>query len=99
MRKIITLLAFALAGCGTPQPTEPTIVTHDVNMPVSVACVPDNLGEIPNYVDADAALKSAPDAAARYQLLGVGRGQRIARLNELEIVIEGCRKSATSKPE
>lgn len=98
MRHIIALLALALTGCAAQQPTEPTVVTHDVNMPVTVACVPDNLGAVPNYVDTDAALKSAPDAAARYQLLGVGRGQRKARLNELEIVIEGCRKT-TAKSE
>ena len=93
MRKIVALLALLLAACSTPQPTEPTIVTHDVNMPVTGSCVPDNLGPAPTYADTDAALKSAPDAAERYRLIASGRHDRDVRLSQLEPVIDQCRKN------
>ena len=59
--------------------------------PVAVSCVPDSLGAAPTYPDEDAALLAAPDAAARYRLLALGREARAWRLGELEGVVQVCR--------
>lgn len=93
MKKVLTLVALlSLAACGDKGKVEsiPTIVPQPVAVGVDAPCVPDTLGPAPEYVDSDAALKAAPDAAERYQLLWGGRAQRSARLGELEPVIAGC---------
>ncbi len=87
----IILVGLAIAGCSTTRP-EPVVRTVFVDRPVAVTCVPDTLGEAPAYADIDDALRRAPDAAARYQLVIAGREQRKARLGETEPVIKGCRK-------
>lgn len=82
-----------LAGCGTTKDIEPRVVIQEVKVPVGVDCVPKNyVKDRPEYADSDSALRAAPDAAARYQLLWAGRGLRIAREVENEIVIAGCMK-------
>lgn len=89
-------LIIALAACGhTPTP-EPVIVTRTVNVPVAVACIPDNLGPAPTYPDTDAAIRAAADAVARYALIAAGRLLRIQRASETEPVIEQCRSAGTS---
>lgn len=55
------------------------------------ACVPKTLGPPPRYPDTDAALRGAPGAADRYQLMAAGRILRQQRLEELERVVAGCR--------
>lgn len=55
------------------------------------SCVPRSLGAPPRYPDTDAALRAAPGAADRYQLLAAGRILRQQRLDELERAIAGCR--------
>ncbi|MBL8771954.1 MAG: hypothetical protein JNK30_11280 [Phenylobacterium sp.] len=55
------------------------------------ACVPSNLPPAPRYPDSDAALRNAPGAAERYQLLAAGRILRQQRLRQLEAVVEACR--------
>lgn len=59
--------------------------------PPQKSCVPRSLPPAPRYPDTDAALRSAPGAADRYQLLAAGRILRQDRLNDLERVIAGCR--------
>lgn len=56
------------------------------------SCVPRGLGPPPRYPDTDAALRAAPGAADRYQLLAAGRLLRLQRLEELERAIAGCRQ-------
>jgi hypothetical protein len=75
---------------------EPIVTTVEVAVPVAVGCVPPNLAAAPTYPDTDQALKSAPDAASRYQLLYAGRKVRTGRLGELEPIVAGCPK-ATAK--
>lgn len=80
-----------LAGCGKPLPPPEVIRTVEVAVPVKQKCVPDTFDPVaPIYPDTDAALKIG-DAADRYLLLGAGRPLRVARLNELETVVAGCR--------
>lgn len=55
------------------------------------SCVPRTLGATPRYPDSDAALRDAPGAADRYQLMAAGRLMRQRRLEELERIIAGCR--------
>lgn len=55
------------------------------------SCVPRSLGPTPRYPDSDAALRGAPGAADRYQMMAAGRLLRQQRLNELERVVAGCR--------
>lgn len=59
--------------------------------PPPKSCVPRTLAPPPRYPDSDAALRNAPGAADRYQLLAAGRIVRQERLAELERVIAGCR--------
>jgi len=53
--------------------------------------VPKTLAPPPRYPDSDSALRAAPGAADRYQLLAAGRILRQDRLEDLERVIAGCR--------
>lgn len=92
MRLLVSLPLIALLGaCAATLPPEPVVVTKIVEVPVARSCVPAGLSAAPNYVDTDAALRAAPDAAARLMLLFAGRLQRIARGGETEPVIQNCR--------
>ena len=59
--------------------------------PPPKSCVPRNLPQPPRYPDTDAALRAAPGAADRYQLMAAGRILRQQRLEDLERVIQNCR--------
>ena len=59
--------------------------------PAPRSCLPKSLGPAPRYPDSDAALRAAPGAADRYQLMAAGRILRQERLEELERAIAGCR--------
>lgn len=59
--------------------------------PPQRSCVPRNLPQPPRYPDTDAALRAAPGAADRYQLMAAGRILRQQRLEDLERVIQNCR--------
>lgn len=59
--------------------------------PAPKSCVPRTLPAAPRYPDSDAALRNAPGAADRYQLLAAGRILRQERLEDLERVVAGCR--------
>lgn len=90
----IALAATALAGCAGAKP-EPEIRTQRVVIEKPIPCVPDNLGDAPNYPDTDEALRSARDLAERYLLLWAGRELRSARLGETEPVIRACKEAAS----
>lgn len=101
------MAAMTLAGCQTlrretakpippPPPVAPPVVVlpkppPPPPPPPQKSCVPRSLPPAPRYPDTDAALRSAPGAADRYQLLAAGRILRQERLNDLERVIAGCR--------
>jgi hypothetical protein len=69
------------------------VVVKEVFVPQAVSCIPKNYdSSLPTYVDSDAALRSATDAAERYQLLWAGRAMRQAQEAIYRIVIEGCVK-------
>ena len=76
-----------------PRPTPPArvIVLPAPPAPPAKICVPRALPGPPRYPDTDAALRAAPGAADRYQLLAAGRLLRQQRLEDLERVILGCR--------
>lgn len=101
------VLVLALGGCATarrekveaaPPPAEvivsPPIVV-EVQSPAAQAppraCVPRTLPPPPRYPDTDQALRAAPGAADRYQLMAAGRLLRQRRLEELERIIAACR--------
>ncbi len=79
-----------LTACQTTRP-EPRVVIQTVDRPVSVSCVPAELGGPPEYPDTDDRLRAAVDGAARYALIAAGRLLRMARQAETESVIQGCR--------
>jgi hypothetical protein len=89
MKTLALLPLLALAACATKP--EPTIRTVEVKVPVAVECVPKALPGPPTYPDSAQALKAAPGAADRYQLLAAGRLLREQRLAEVEPVIAACR--------
>lgn len=90
--KYLVFLFLPLAACGQKviERPEPIIVTKEVKIPVAGGCVPKEVNEPPEYVDTDDKLKSASDAAVRYQLLWAGRAQRNARLDVIEPIIAKC---------
>ena len=99
MKALFLIPLALLTACGgkvrsTP---EPVVVIQKEAVAVDAPCVPDSLGKPPQYVDTSRALRSAADAAERYQLLAAGRAQRIARLNEIEPIIEGCPRGSVKK--
>lgn len=77
--------AIGLVGCGDSKPPVAFI-------PTPVSCVPESLGAPPAYPDTDEALRAAPTADRRYQLILAGRELRIARAGEVEPVVAGCRQ-------
>jgi len=94
MTRLVLVAALALTGCATAGRPErpPEVRTVTVTVPGSLrSCVPAGLASPPQYVDSDAALKAAPGAEDRFQLLAAGRVQRSQRLAEVEPVIAGCR--------
>lgn len=104
MKLIYITPLFLLAACGASQARpEPITTVVEVPVPVAQPCVPDTLGEAPEYVDSKAALLAAGPkgdtkaAAKRLQLLYAGRAQREARLNELEPVVNACPRGSSKK--
>tara|TARA_B100000678_G_scaffold13657_2_gene10750 strand:+ start:9682 stop:9963 length:282 start_codon:yes stop_codon:yes gene_type:complete len=93
MKEIFVALGLSVAGCASQPPPEPIVRTIEVKVPVitMISCVPDDFDQPPNYIDTDAALLGAADAAERYHLVTIGRDERTARLAETEAVIEACR--------
>lgn len=85
MKYLILPLALLLTSCGINR-----INTKDVNIPVLMKCVPDDIRVKPVYPDTDEALRFAAGPGERALLLFAGREIRIARLAELETVIEKC---------
>ena len=73
-----------------PRPTPPPPPRVEP-APVVRSCVPKTLPPAPRYPDSDAALRSAPGAADRYQLMAAGRILRERRLDQLEAVVADCR--------
>lgn len=100
--------ALALSACQSlrtpkPKPPEPPPKPPPVLIlpkppppppppPAPRSCVPRTLGGPPRYPDTDGALRAAPGAADRYQLMAAGRILRQQRLEELERVVAGCRE-------
>lgn len=85
-------VAHLTAACGTSPSPEIPVQVVEVAAPTAVSCVPDNLPPKPTYRMTSDLLREAPDAAARYLLAVVGMLERDARLNEVEPVVEGCRR-------
>lgn len=82
-------VAVAPAATPTPMPAPP-VLRPPPPAPVR-SCLPRGLGPAPRYPDTDAALRNAPGAADRYQLMAAGRLMRQRRLDELERAVAGCR--------
>lgn len=74
-----------------PTPTVPPPRVVILPAPPPKSCVPRTLAGPPRYPDTDAALRAAPGAADRYQLMAAGRILRQQRLEELERAISACR--------
>jgi hypothetical protein len=83
-----------LAACASGPPAEPRVLTKEVKAAVPVSCVPKDFPSAPAYTDTADALKAAPDAAGRYQLLAANHPARVTREAILEVVVDGCRKAA-----
>ncbi|ESQ85396.1 hypothetical protein AEAC466_04320 [Asticcacaulis sp. AC466] len=91
MKRFVLPAILTLTGCQTCPVPDPIYRTVEVQTPIAVSCVPHNLSASPTYSDTEAALKAAPDGAARYKLKIEAGRQKDARLAELEPVIAGCR--------
>lgn len=92
MKHLAALIFLTLTACGREVAPPPVAVPVVVDKAVAVSCVPSNYQrEAPEYPDTNEALRAAPDAAVRYQLLWAGRSLRIARERENEAVISGCK--------
>jgi hypothetical protein len=88
---VLVVAAQTLCACSAAPKGTPAIRIVEAKTPVAVSCVPKGLAGPPTYPDTAEALKEAPGAAERYQLLAAGRLLRDQRLAEVEPVISGCR--------
>ncbi len=91
-------LAASLVTCtacaGQPKLDPLIIRPPPTPVPVNRSCVPKDQDPGPPpaaYGDEPAALRAAPDAAARYQLSRVASLEKSKRLAQLEPVLAGCR--------
>ena len=89
-RAIIIAACLSLGACATAgPPLDPKLEVKTVPMVIVSPCTPD-IGPEPDYVDSDAALKSAPDLFAQVKLLLAGRLQRIKRDAEKSAALAKC---------
>lgn len=86
------LTAHLTAACVTTPEPQIEIRTVEVQVPVPVACVSDNLPPPPAYRVTREILLAALDPAARLTLAVAGFLEREARLAEVEPTVEGCRQ-------
>jgi hypothetical protein len=89
IRLAVACLALTLTACATTP--EPIIRTVEVKVPVLVSCVPADFPPPPEYPDTPEALDAAPEPAEGLSLIGQGRLLRLARLMEVEAVVDACR--------
>lgn len=87
-------LVTGLAACGSTGKREPEVRVQTVKVEVVKPCVPAATPGRPKYPDSDEALRAAPGAADRYQLMAAGRIARDQRLNTLEPLVDACRMPA-----
>ncbi|WOE76333.1 hypothetical protein [Alterisphingorhabdus coralli] len=93
MTRIAILAApLLLTGCFFGATPEPEIRTQTVYVDRLMSCVPENLRAAPEYPDTDEQIAASDGPADRYARVVAGRLLRIARLNEIEPVIEACRE-------
>ena len=93
MTRLAILATVMLAGCATTAhiPTEPTVRTVEVRVPVPQACPAlERIGPRPTYPDTAAAIAAAPDIAAKVGLLLAGRILRMAREDAAEAAMRAC---------
>lgn len=91
-RALAPFIVFILLGACSGDPLKAPPGLKVVYLPGELrSCVPKETPEEPEYPDTDAALKAAPNAASRYQLVTAGRGLRIARAGVTEPLLRGCR--------
>lgn len=83
-----SILAFALAGCGTT--AEPKVRTVTVQVPIARACVPNDLPPKPAAY-ADDALTAGTPPDERYKAIAAANQERKARLARTEPIIAACR--------
>jgi hypothetical protein len=100
---VLAIAAAAMSACASVTPSPPHHRTArvsrterppqriDAPAPARGSCVPRSLSAKPRYPDTDAALRGAPGAADRYQLMAAGRLLRQKRLDQLEQVVDACR--------
>lgn len=80
--------ALTLAACDHAPMPEPVVRIVETKVPVAVPCKV-ALTE-PKHPDTVAAIKAAPGAEDRYQLIAAGRQIWIAWTNQLEAALKGC---------
>lgn len=85
----ILLSASLLTACSTP--IEPRIITKEVSVPVTVACVKSDLDLSPIFPDTDAALKATAGPDDMLQLLAAGRLLRVQTMREWAAALLACR--------
>lgn len=89
---VAALAALVATGCATTDlDPEPQIEVQTVLVPDPQPCPAlAELGEEPIYADTDAAIRAAPNPAARAKLYVEGRAQRIKRLAEYYAAKVSC---------
>jgi hypothetical protein len=89
--KLVAPVAPVRATPPPPPPPPRVVVLPAPPAPPPKSCVPRTFPGPPRYPDTDGALRAAPGAADRYQLMAAGRILRQQRLEELERAVAACR--------
>ena len=92
MKKALIALSFLLVtACASgPKLSEPEKVIVYVDRPVAVSCVDKDAPKKPKFTDTKEALKAAPNADIRYQLLSGNWSLKEAWMSAQDKIIANC---------
>jgi hypothetical protein len=92
MRTPAVLLFLGLGACAH-NTKEPFTVYQEVDKAVATSCVPAGLGPLPAGLLTREQLSAITDGPSRYVALAADWMARVARMEETEGVVAGCRKA------
>lgn len=94
----LAAVCVGLSACATHTPGPERVVYHDVVKTVPVTCVPSRVGPTPSGLETPASLAAISDGPTRYARMAADWFARVARMDETEPTVEGCRTAPSPRP-